>query len=112
MKNKMILASLASAFLMSAPAWAEQSSTTGTPAPTAAPKEHHHPMMDKIDTNKDGQVSKDEFMKAQEERFASMDANGDGQISKDEFKAKRKEMSEKRKAWRDKQKAAQEGKSE
>ena len=38
-----------------------------------------------LDANKDGNVSKDEFIKAHEAMFASMDANKDGSIDKTEM---------------------------
>ena len=38
-----------------------------------------------MDANKDGNVSKDEFMKAHETMFANMDANKDGSIDKTEM---------------------------
>lgn len=46
---------------------------------------------EKVDTNKDGQISKDEFMAADKDRaenkFKEMDANGDGNVTKEEGKA-------------------------
>jgi uncharacterized membrane protein YcgQ (UPF0703/DUF1980 family) len=38
-------------------------------------------MMKMIDKDKDGQVSKTEFMKMMEESFAKMDTNGDGFVN-------------------------------
>jgi len=38
-----------------------------------------------MDANQDGNVSKDEFMKAHEAKFANMDANKDGSIDKTEM---------------------------
>lgn len=38
-----------------------------------------------MDANKDGNVSKDEFIKAHEAMFANMDANKDGSIDKTEM---------------------------
>jgi len=43
---------------------------------------------DQLDTNKDGNISRDEF-KGKQKAFARMDANGDGKISFDEYKAAR-----------------------
>ncbi len=54
------------------------------------------------DLNKDGVVSKKEFMKSSAERFAKMDANGDGEVTKVEVK---KDF-EARKAKRDERKEA------
>lgn len=54
-------------------------------------------MFEKADVNGDGVVSKEEFMKSQEERFSKMDANGDGSFTKDEAEAMKKKWAEKRK---------------
>jgi uncharacterized low-complexity protein len=43
--------------------------------------------MDVMDTNKDGKVSRDEFMKAHQAMFDAMDTNKDGMIDADEMKA-------------------------
>lgn len=37
-----------------------------------------------VDTNGDGNISKEEFMASCEKRFQKMDANGDGQITKED----------------------------
>lgn len=42
--------------------------------------------MSMLDTNKDGKVSRQEFMKAHMEMFASKDTNKDGVLSEDEMK--------------------------
>lgn len=67
-------------------------------------------MLQEIDKDGDGAISKDEYMNharaKAEERFAEKDANGDGKISPEEGKAhmekKREEMKEKREGLRDK----------
>lgn len=59
-------------------------------------------MFEKADTNKDGAVSKDEFMKAQEGHFAKMDANGDGSFTKDEAEAMKQKWEKKRKEYQEK----------
>ena len=41
--------------------------------------------MNKMDTNKDGQVSKDEFMAAMEKKFDAMDKNKNKMLSQDEW---------------------------
>jgi hypothetical protein len=46
------------------------------------------------DANKDGAVSRDEFLAAQTRRFEMMDANKDGSVSGDERKAARAKMRE------------------
>lgn len=49
-----------------------------------------------LDTDKDGRVSKDEFSKGAEKHFKIMDKNGDGFIDKNEFNAyQMKEMGQK-----------------
>ena len=40
--------------------------------------------MKAVDTNGDGNISREEFMASCEKRFAKMDSNGDGQITPDE----------------------------
>jgi hypothetical protein len=41
--------------------------------------------MNQMDTNKDGQVSKDEFMKAMEKKFDAMDKNKNKMLTQDEW---------------------------
>lgn len=48
--------------------------------------------MKQFDTNNDGKVSKDEFMKPTEEQFAHMDSNHDGALDAAEVKAFNNEM--------------------
>jgi hypothetical protein len=56
-----------------------------------APKMGCQQRFDAMDANKDGQVTKDEFMKAPhgkgnpEQMFKSMDVNGQGYLTKDQF---------------------------
>ena len=57
-------------------------------------------MFEKLDADGNGSVSKDEFMKAQEEHFAEMDANGDGAFTKDEAEAMHEKFKAKREAWK------------
>lgn len=42
-------------------------------------------MMSKVDSNKDGKISKEEFLKYQEAKFEKKDLNKDGFIDKDEM---------------------------
>ena len=55
-------------------------------------------MMKRADTDGDGKVSRDEFMKAQtarlEEMFSRMDTNGDGKLSREEVAEGRVRMRE------------------
>jgi len=57
-------------------------------------------MMSKYDLNGDGALTKDEFIKAHEDKFMKMDADGDGSITKDEMKAHKKAKREKMKKKR------------
>ena len=50
---------------------------------------------DKIDTNKDGVISKAESQAFNDKRFDELDTNKDGNISKDERQAHRAAMKEK-----------------
>jgi hypothetical protein len=58
-------------------------------------------MFEKLDADGNGSVTKDEFMKAQEEHFAKMDANGDGSFTKEEAEAMHAKMKEMRDAHKD-----------
>jgi len=60
------------------------------------------------DANKDGAVSKEEFMKFSEERFAESDADGDGKVTKEELKAHHEKM---RAKWEAKKKEMKEQKA-
>lgn len=71
-------------------------------------KDHKGKMMEKIDANKDGKISKSEFMAMHAEKFEKIDADKDGYISKEEKKAahkdkmmKMKDRMEKRKEMKD-----------
>lgn len=61
--------------------------------------------LDKIDSNKDGDVTKEEFLKFHEARFAELDTNGDGKVTQAETDAKRAARQEKMKEMREKRKA-------
>lgn len=71
---------------------------------TAAIADDHHgghghkgKMMERVDTNGDGQISKAEFMAKHEGKFVKMDANSDGFISKEEMKDAKGKMKNKMK---------------
>jgi Ca2+-binding EF-hand superfamily protein len=57
-------------------------------------------MFEKLDTDGDGSVSKEEFLRVHEERFTKMDTNGDGVISKEEIEAAKAEWKGKMKERR------------
>ncbi|MGB4058187.1 MAG: hypothetical protein WBK77_08910 [Alphaproteobacteria bacterium] len=99
MKNTLMLT--AAIFVMSAPfAFAEEGA--GGPHKGMG-------MMEKLDADKDNEISKEEFMKFQEERFAEIDKDANGKISKPELEAKQSEWKEKMKELRA-QRAAAKGK--
>lgn len=62
---------------------------------------HKGSMFEKLDTDKDGLVTKAEFLAHAEERFAKMDADGNGSFTKEEAKAHHDAKKEKRKEKRD-----------
>ena len=45
-------------------------------------------MFSKHDTNGDGVISEDEFLKHAAERFSNIDADGDGRVSKEESQSR------------------------
>ncbi len=87
-KSKKWIALGAAVMLMSASAAMANDSTAHAQA-----KADYY--FDKIDTNHDGVISKDEHDKFSSDMFSKADTNNDGVISKDEMvAAKKKEMSE------------------
>jgi len=104
-----VLAGVFAAALMAAavPAFA----TDAPVMPPAAAPEHKagKPPHAEIDTDKDGKVSKAEFLKAQEDRFAKMDTDSDGYVTQEEFKTSRDAM---KKNWEAKREKAKELKKE
>lgn len=59
-------------------------------------------MMERIDTNGDGVVSKEEFMAKHAEKFDKIDVDGNGSLSKEELKEAHGKMKEKRSQMREK----------
>jgi hypothetical protein len=49
-------------------------------------------MFQDMDTNRDGKISRDEFMAYQEKQFKRLDANGKGYITKDDVRADMEKM--------------------
>lgn len=98
MKRTMILSMAAAAIIASPAAFADHHND----GDMDGKKHHKSRMMDKMDANSDGAISKDEFMAAHEEKFNSMDADGDGAVTEDEMKA----------AWKDKKEKWKDGKDE
>ncbi len=66
-------------------------------------KKHGKHMFEKRDANGDGNVSKEEWMAASEERFAGIDSDGSGAISQEEWTAAHERMRERWKQKREKQ---------
>ena len=58
-------------------------------------------MIERLDANKDGKVSLDEFKTNISATFKTFDADGNGQVTKDEIKARRDAFKDARKAVRD-----------
>lgn len=54
-------------------------------------------MMDMIDTNKDGKISKEEFTKHHDQMFTQMDKNADGMIDATERSAMKDQMKDRMK---------------
>jgi Ca2+-binding EF-hand superfamily protein len=71
---------------------------------------HFSRFINKFDTDKNGEVSREEFDAAMEQRFATMDSNKDGVVSQEEFKqqAKAKRQAHKKK-YQSKMKTDSEG---
>lgn len=69
----------------------------GGPGP--GPEGKQHPgagrFFDKLDADKDGSVTEQEFLEAHKKKFAEMDANKDGKVTKDELESRRAEMKKK-----------------
>ncbi|MEP7245772.1 MAG: EF-hand domain-containing protein [Gammaproteobacteria bacterium] len=70
---------------------ATPTTTAGSPAPGSDRGGHEGAWFNRLDTNKDGAVSKEEAQAAADERvtkmFAELDTNHDGQITQDEVRA-------------------------
>ncbi len=97
--NKFFSAVLVASFaLCSATAYAEDAKDGKKPEDFEAKKAAR---FQKADTNSDGKISKDEFVKARQEKldehFKQIDKDSDGFLTKDEFKDWRKH---KRAEWK------------
>lgn len=88
--NLVVLVGLVTVFLMTGFAFA-QIGGQGKGGGAAVPMIGCQQRFDAMDTNKDGRVTKDEFLAASHQRnnpeqmFKAMDVNGRGYITKDEF---------------------------
>ncbi len=83
MNNKWLLAAAVAALILPSEAMAKDDSSRH-----GRYKDH---IMEKVDANKDGKISKDEFLAAHAAKFDEMDTNKDGFLSEEERKAKREE---------------------
>ena len=99
MKRTLLLSMIAAGALAAPLAFAEDGKSGDH-----GKKHHKGHMMEKVDANGDGAISKDEFMARHEEMFNKMDADGDGSISKEEMKAGMEAKREKMKEFREKRK--------
>jgi hypothetical protein len=85
-----VLVGLVTVFVVAGMAFA-QGGGQGKGGQGAAPMMGCQQRFDAMDTDKDGQVTKDEFMKAPhgrgnpEQMFKAMDVNGQGYLTKDQF---------------------------
>lgn len=81
MKSMSKLIALTLALSASSLAMAASDTTPPPPGQMKAQMQQH---MKQVDTNGDGNISKQEFTASCEKRFEKMDTNGDGQISPQE----------------------------
>lgn len=87
MNTKWILAMAVAAVMASPAARAEDVPMAGKPDGA-----HHGMMMEKMDADGNGLISREEFTKMHDERFTKMDTDADGSLSPEEMK----------KAWEEK----------
>ena len=77
----------------------------GAPAFAAKGEGRHHQrhaaMIERLDADKDGKVSLDEYKTTISAAFKTFDADGNGAVTKDEIKARREAFKDARKAVRD-----------
>jgi len=88
MKKALILA--VTALSISTAAFAMDHSSSHKTDKMERMKKMMHHKMEKIDTNKDGMISKAEMLAAAEKKFDESDADNDGLLTKEEMKAAKK----------------------
>lgn len=93
MKKMMITAAAAAVMLSGAPALADHHGDMKK----MKDRSHGSYMIEKMDADGDGAVSRSEFMDAHSKKFDKWDADGDGSITKDEVEARKAGMKEKMK---------------
>jgi Ca2+-binding EF-hand superfamily protein len=59
-------------------------------------------MMERVDTDGNGVITKEEFMARHEEMFAKIDSDNDGSLTKEEMQTARQDMKKKWKEMKDK----------
>lgn len=92
--KKIMMLGAAFLALQALPALAQE----GGPGPEGKPPMHHGgpgKFFEKLDADKDGSVTEQEFLDAHKKKFAEMDSNKDGKVTKDELEARRAEMKKK-----------------
>ena len=95
-KKELLLGAVAAGLLLS-----------GASAPAFAAKgegkhhQRHAAMIERLDADKNGKVSLDEFKTNAAAAFKTFDADGNGQVTKDEIKARREAFKDARKAVHD-----------
>ena len=77
----------------------------GDKHPEGGHHKHMDKMFDRMDSNSDGAVSKDEFISHAEKRFMKMDADNDGSVTKEEAKKHHEEKRAKHKEMRENDKS-------
>jgi hypothetical protein len=68
---------------------------------TDAPGSQRGKMVEKMDSDKSGSVSKDEYLEFYTNEFNDVDTNGDGSMTEEEVSAHHKKMKEKMQARQD-----------
>lgn len=62
-----------------------------SPPPAASEKTREEKRFGRYDKDKDGKITRDEYMASRRKAYAKLDANGDGRLSFDEWSAKTSE---------------------
>jgi hypothetical protein len=60
-------------------------STDGTPLPEAPARDREQKRFDRYDKDRDGRVTRDEYLVPRRKAFAKLDTNGDGRLGFDEW---------------------------
>lgn len=67
---------------------AAEAPASGPPEAIRPPQDREAKRLARYDKDKDGAVSRDEFLRARERAFAKLDTDGDGRLSFDEYAVK------------------------